>query len=155
VILLLFIATYGSVEVLRIGLQTESPLMVVSSESMVPTLNVGDIILVRGVDPQQVAVGTIIIFHSPVNPDTAIVHRVVSVDSEGSSLFFETKGDHNPAKDNWRVPAANLMGIYVGKIPYLGLLSLELRGPLGVILIVLLVALIIVLEYRESKGQGH
>jgi signal peptidase len=150
-IIILFAATYGSVEVLRLVLHSESPLMVVSSGSMIPTLNVGDIIIVRGIDPQAVTVGTIIIFHSPYEYDMPIVHRVIAVDHQGSSISFETKGDNNPGPDGWRVPAQNLMGVYVAKVPYVGLLSLELRGPLGVTLIILLIALIIAIEYKESK----
>jgi signal peptidase len=150
-IIILFAATYGSVEVLRLALQSESPLMVVSSGSMIPTLNVGDIIIVRGIDPQAVTVGTIIIFHSPYEYDMPIVHRVIAVDHQGNLISFETKGDNNPGPDGWRVPAENLMGVYVAKVPYVGLLSLELRGPLGVTLIILLVALIIAIEYKESK----
>lgn len=150
-IVILFAATYGGVKLLRVVLHTESPLMVVSSQSMVPTLNVGDIILVRGVDPQTVAVGTIIIFHSPYDYSMPIVHRVVAIDNQGGMTFFETKGDHNQVRDGWKVPAANLMGVFIAKVPYVGLLSLELRGPLGVTVIILLVALILAVEYRESK----
>jgi len=152
-IIILFAVTYGGVEVLRIALNTESPLMVVSSGSMVPTLNVGDIIIVRGVEPRAVTVGTIIIFHSPADYEMPIVHRVIKIDSDGNLVIFETKGDHNPVQDGWRVPSQNLMGVYVAKIPYLGLLSLELRGPLGVTVIILLVALIIAIEYNESKPK--
>jgi signal peptidase len=151
-IAILFAATYGGVEVMRLALHTDSPLMVVSSGSMVPVLNVGDIIVVRGVDPQTVTVGTIIIFHSPYEYDMPIVHRVVAVLNDGGSLFFETKGDHNSVQDGWRVPAENLMGVYVMKVPYIGLISLELRGPLGITLIALLIALIILVEYSESKS---
>jgi signal peptidase len=153
-IVVLFAATYGGVEVLRIALQTESPLMVVSSGSMVPTLSIGDIIIVRGVDPHTVTVGTIIIFHSPADYEMPIVHRVVRIIDEGNSIFFETKGDHNPVQDGWRVPSQNLMGVYVARVPYVGLLSLELRGPLGVTVIILLVALIIAIEYHESKPKA-
>jgi signal peptidase len=153
-IAILFAATYGGVEVMRLALHTDSPLMVVSSGSMVPVLNVGDIIIVRGVDPQTVTVGTIIIFHSPYEYDMPIVHRVVAVVNNGSSLFFETKGDHNSVQDGWRVPAENLMGVYVMKVPYIGLISLELRGPLGITLIILLIALIILVEYSESKSTS-
>ena len=150
-ILILFAATYGSVEVLRIVLRTESPLMVVSSGSMIPTLNVGDIILVRGVDPSTITVGTIIIFHSPYDYQMPIVHRVFRIMNNGNGLFFETQGDNNPGPDSWEVPTSNLMGVYVAKLPYVGLVSLELRGPLGATLIILLVALIIAIEYSESK----
>lgn len=154
-IVILFGATYGGVEVLRIALNTDSPLMVVSSGSMVPVLNVGDIIIVHGVDPSTVAVGTIIIFHSPYEYDMPIVHRVVQILHENGSTYFETKGDHNPVQDGWKVPAQNLIGVYVMKIPYLGLISLELRGPLGVTLIILLVALIIAVEYSESRSSAR
>ena len=152
-ILILFSSTYGSVEVLRIILHTESPLMVVSSESMVPTLNVGDIILVRGVNPNSIHVGTIIIFHSPYDYQMPIVHRVLTISNDSNSLAFQTKGDNNPAPDGWRVPTKNLMGIYVAKLPYVGLVSLELRGPLGVTLIVVLIALIVAIEYSESRSK--
>ncbi len=151
IIVLLFVVTLGSVGALRIALHTDSPLMVVSSGSMIPTLNVGDIIVVRGTDPSTVTVGTIIIFHSPYDYPTAIVHRVIAIDDTGGQEFFETKGDNNAVADGWRVPSANLIGVYVMKIPYIGLLSLELRGPLGWILIGLLVMLIIAMEYDESK----
>ena len=153
-IAILFAATYGSVEVLKIVLNTESPLMVVSSGSMIPTLNVGDIILVRGVDPNTVTVGTIIIFHSPYDYSMPIVHRVMAISNDSGTIFFQTKGDNNPGPDGWSVPAQNLMGVYVAKLPYVGLISLELRGPLGVTLIILLVALIIAIEYSESKHES-
>jgi signal peptidase len=150
-IVILFGVTLGSVGALRIVLHTDSPLMVVSSGSMIPTLNVGDIIVVRGTDPGSITVGMIIIFHSPYDYSTPIVHRVIAIDDQGGQEFFETKGDNNAVADGWRVPAANLIGVYVAKIPYIGLLSLELRGPLGWVLIALLVMLIIAMEYDESK----
>jgi signal peptidase len=150
-IAILFAVTLGSVGALRIALHTDSPLMVVSSGSMIPTLNVGDIIVVRGTDASTITVGTIIIFHSPYDYPTAIVHRVVAIDDQGGQEFFQTKGDNNAVADGWKVPTANLIGVYVTKVPYIGLLSLELRGPLGWILIVLLVMLIIAMEYDESK----
>lgn len=152
-IVILFAATYGGVEVLRVALQTESPLMVVSSGSMIPTLNVGDIILVRSIDPKAVTVGMIIIFHSPIDYNVPIVHRVIAVVNQGGSIFFETKGDNNGARDNWLVPPQNLMGVYVAKLPYLGLLSLELHGPAGEVLIILLIILIIAIEYKSSRSK--
>src|SRR5208337_4643633 len=78
-IVILFGVTLGSVGAMRVALHTDSPLMVVSSGSMIPTLNVGDIIIVRGTDPSTVTVGTIIIFHSPYDYPTAIVHRVIAI----------------------------------------------------------------------------
>jgi len=153
IILILFAATYGSVAVLRVALSTDSPLMVVSSGSMIPTLNVGDIIIVRGENPAAVTVGTIIIFHNPYDYQMPIVHRVIAIMNQNNQIFFQTKGDNNPGPDGWQVPAQNLMGVYIAKIPYIGLVSLELRGPVGITLIIVLVALIIAIEYNESKPK--
>ena len=153
IIIILFAATYGSVAVLRVALATDSPLMVVSSGSMIPTLNVGDIIVVRGENPADVTVGTIIIFHNPYDYEMPIVHRVIAITTQNNAIFFQTKGDNNPGPDGWQVPSQNLMGVYVAKIPYVGLVSLELRGPVGITLIIVLVALIIAIEYNESKPK--
>jgi signal peptidase len=150
-------ATYGAIELLKIALNTESPLMVVSSGSMIPVLNVGDIIIVRGVDPSQIGIGSIIIFHSPRSYETPIVHRVIAIQNENGGLYFKTKGDNNPNPDNWYpmpgVPSRYVMGIYVAKIPYLGLISLSLKGPIGFVLIVILFVTVIVLEYAEGRKK--
>ena len=45
------------------------------------------------------------------------------------------------------------MGVYVVKLPYVGLISLELRGPLGVTLIIILITLIVAIEYSESRSS--
>jgi len=117
-------------------LGTFTPVMVVPSWSMAPTLNVGDLIFVVGVDPASVSVGDIIVFNVPSPHDrytpSPIVHRVVEVNVEGGEVYFRTKGDNNPSVDAWRVPARNLIGRYAGRIPYLGLPILFLRTPPGI-----------------------
>jgi len=70
---LVFLVTYGGMAVARIVMNTESPIMVVPSTSMVPTLNVGDIVVVKGVDPSTITVGTIIIFRSPQARSTSYI----------------------------------------------------------------------------------
>jgi len=82
------------------------------------------------------------------------VHRVIAIMNQNNQIFFQTKGDNNPGPDGWQVPAQNIMGVYIAKIPYIGLVSLELRGPVGITLIVVLVALIIAIEYNESKPKS-
>ena len=105
---LVFLITYGGMAVARVAMKTESPIMVVPSTSMVPTLNVGDIVIVKGVDPNTITVGTIIIFRSP-SGSIDIIHRVIGIIKEGNTLYFQTKGDHNSAADPWSpgVPEAN------------------------------------------------
>ena len=152
---LVFVVTYGGMAVARIVMNTESPVMVVPSTSMVPTLNVGDIVFVKGVDPNTIAVGTIIIFRSP-GGSIDIIHRVIGIVKERDTLYFQTKGDHNAAPDPWSpgVPEQNVKGVLVGKIPYIGYVTLALQGTLGIILIAMLIFLMIVFEYYDSRKKA-
>jgi signal peptidase len=151
---LVFLITYGGMAVARTVTSTDSPVMVVPSTSMVPTLNVGDIVFVKGVDPNTITVGTIIIFRSPMD-SIDIIHRVIGITKQGDELYFETKGDHNPVADPWRpgVPAENVKGVLVGKIPYIGYVTLALSGPVGYVVIAFLIFLMIVFEYYDSRKK--
>lgn len=140
--------------VARVVMNTESPIMVVPSESMVPTLNVGDIVIVKGVDPKTITIGTIIIFQSP-SGSIDIIHRVIRITELGGTLYFVTKGDHNPSPDPWSpgVPEQNVKGVLIGKIPYVGYITLALQGPLGIVLVAFLIFLMIVFEYYDSRKK--
>ena len=151
---LVFLVTYGGMAVARIVMKTESPIMVVPSTSMVPTLNVGDIVIVKGVDPNTITVGTIIIFRSP-GGSIDIIHRVIGIMKEGNVLYFQTKGDHNAGPDPWSpgVPESNVKGMLLAKVPYIGYVTLSLQGPPGIILILFLIFLMIVFEYYDSRKK--
>jgi len=166
VLALVVLAEYAVFFGLRVAFRTEYlPFHPVSSGSMIPTLNVGDLIIVRGADPNSVTVGSIIVFHSPRDRDMLIVHRVVGINNQQGTLYFETKGDNNPTKDSWSpypgVPQSHLVGIVIGRVAYLGYVILALKEPLGMTAIVLLTALVIVYEFivpmakksREPKSQ--
>ena len=151
---LVFLITYGGMAVARIAMNTESPVMVVPSTSMVPTLNVGDIVFVKGVDPNTITIRTIIIFRSP-SGSIDIIHRVIGITKVGNRLYFETQGDHNPGPDPWvpGVPEENVKGVLVGKIPYIGYVTLALSGTVGYAVIAFLVLLMIVFEYYDSRKK--
>ena len=166
VLALVVMAEYAVFFGLKVAFRTEYlPFHPVSSESMVPTLNVGDLIIVNGMDPNLVTVGTIIVFHSPRNHEMLIVHRVVGISSQGGKLYFETKGDNNPMKDGWYpypgVPEGNLVGVVIGKVAYVGYVILALKEPIGMTVIVLLTVLVIIYEFilpavkQGSKSRAH
>ncbi len=107
----------------RVGLNTEFPVLVVSSGSMCqhltnPALNqctlaIGDLIVIRGQDPSTIVptctggnygctgapTGTIIVFRPPApfsnDPNFLVVHRVVAEVKNGQSYNFFTRGDSN------------------------------------------------------------
>jgi len=146
---------------LRAALRTEYPLLAVASGSMIPKLNVGDLIIVQGVidaneiNAAQEPNGTIIVFHRPNDPSELIVHRAIDKVENDGTWFFETKGDNNHSSDYWSGPqtlngmiSSNLLvGKVVGIIPWIGNVPLFIRTPTGMGLIILLFLVILLVEY--------
>jgi len=156
--LILFATIVAGWILLKASLNTDSPIVVATSESMTPAIDVGDLLIVKGVDPEDVAVGTVIVFHPKADPGQLIVHRVVEVIHQEKQIIFITKGDNNPETDKWMVPANRLVGIVVGRIPYLGQVAIFARSIYGTVLIVVLIAITTILifaEYRRSKRSEN
>ncbi len=138
---------------IRAYLRTDFPLLAVASGSMIPTLNVGDLIVVQGglnindiaAAPQPA--GDIIVFHKPGNPDELIVHRAVDKFENEGTLYITTKGDNNPGPDTWRVTETLIVGKVVWTIPYLGRIPLFVRTPEGMLVIVVLIIILVLLEF--------
>ena len=154
---------------LQAGLRTQYPLLTVASGSMVPTLNVGDLIAVQGVS--NVAdlnaganpVGDVVVFRRPPANDELIVHRAVNKTFYEGLWYIRTKGDANSGPDTWTgrdtyggmISQNLLIGKVVGKVPWLGYIPLYIRRPEGITLIIVLMVIIILAEYipEMSKKQ--
>lgn len=153
---------------MTVVLNTDTPIVVVVSESMEPNIHIGDLLFLRGVDPETIKSGTVegkegdvIVFD--VNglpgwddPGEPIVHRVIAKKYDNGWLFF-TKGDNNQNHDPSWVPETRIIGVVVGRIPYIGWVKIILTDsglliPLLVIVSVLLV--ISVIWDIIKKGQG-
>ena len=133
------------------------PFLAVKSGSMRPTLEIGDVIMMEKVNPEEIKVGDVIIFYKP-GSNRLIVHRVVKKTDEG----VYTKGDANPGIDIWSpLPYESIVGRWNGfKIPYwlgVGYASLFLTGeiypPYGKILLIALIFLNIVLIIMDLVGR--
>ena len=88
----------------------------------------GDIIIIKGDEPQDLQVGDIIVFDSGKN--YPIIHRIISKNSNNGEYTFETKGDKNPTQikdfqlDETNVEDQNIHGKAIGKIPYIGYIKI-------------------------------
>jgi len=76
---------------------------VVLSDSMNPTFESGDVILVEDVDPETIEEGNVITYADSSGERTT--HRVVEVVEEDGERYFQTKGDANEDPDATLVPA--------------------------------------------------
>jgi len=148
---------------LKAGLRTEYPLLTVASGSMVPTLNVGDLIAVQGVENASALNaapkpdGEIIVFRSPRIEGELIVHRAIykEFNEDDRLWYFRTQGDANFGPDNWfgsetwngMISQNRIIGKVIGKAPLVGYIPLYIRTREGIILIVILIVLILMAEY--------
>jgi signal peptidase len=121
------VLAYGINTGLGHALDTDKPVMAVVSNSMDPTLKKGDLVVVKGVSPEDIKIGDIIVYHNPLQ-GVAVVHRVIDIRKDGGKLIFYTKGDNNrtnrlsdqeagiapPVREQW------VKGIVVLTIPKLG-----------------------------------
>ena len=143
------------------------------------TLNVGDIVIVQGVNPKDLNINypnsDIIIFHSPDDYNTLIIHRIVNVTYVNGEEYFITKGDGNgnpwpqtptTGFDPWDydrsppgVPSSDIVGKEVLRIPWFGWITLAMKDTSwGLPLVILLIMLLVIIEFvipllREKKPE--
>lgn len=97
-------------------------------------IEVGDLIFVGKVEPENLEVGNIIAF---MQGKTVITHRIIDIQTgESGELLFYTQGDANNAPDQSPVAESELVGIYKGRIPKMGDFAMFLQTPLGMILFI-------------------
>jgi signal peptidase len=155
-----FVALVGIIIVvfwagLHFAFGTSTPAFVVSSGSMVPTLNVGDVIIVRdGGSFLMVEKGDIIVFHSPYDWNKTIVHRVYNILLNGQEKALVTKGDNNPSPDGWVVRKENYIGKVIFSIPQIGRIASIISPPLNYFLIIFFLFLIFVTELFGTKKEA-
>ena len=145
--------------VIWIGLQlafgTENPFYVVASGSMIPELQVYDVLVVQGHVPfEDIKVGDIIVFNRPTGHDRVIVHRVAAI-LDDNPKTIRTKGDNNVASipgTDFPITANDYIGKVEYKIPQIGYVTQVLKPPTNYILIVLVIGVMIVKEIIKRKN---
>lgn len=113
---------------------------VIVSQSMVPTINVDDAVVIKRTDPSKLKKGDIITFSSSDARyfGYTITHRISDVENDYSGNFvFRTKGDNNNSIDNAPVLSDNILGKVIFIIPYLGKIQKFLMKPYGWFLLVI------------------
>ena len=113
--------------------------MTVQSDSMSPTFDQGDLIVVKQCDTSSLQVGDIVTFHTIVDGQYALnTHRIVSIDELNGMHSFTTKGDNNDIADQHVISDGDIVGKYVLKIPYLGKVMDILSSSMGFLIIIVI-----------------
>ena len=87
-----------------------TPFQTVLSDSMAPKYRTGDAVMLKDIDTYGVEVGDVIVFRDPTEKSKFVIHRVTGIDASGPSPMFLTKGDCNPAADDWKIAIGEVVG---------------------------------------------
>jgi signal peptidase len=145
-----------------IGLQvvfgTQNPFYVVSSGSMVPVLQVYDVLVVNGNEPfENIQVGDIIVFNRPNGHDRVIVHRVETIlDDRLESKTIRTKGDANPISipgTDYPITEEEYIGKVFYVVPQIGYVTRILAPPINYIIIAVIVGIMVVKQYSQKSKK--
>ena len=141
---------------LKIVTGTDNPFYVVSSGSMIPVLEVYDVLVVDGKIPfEEIDVGDIIVFNRPSGHDRVIVHRVAAIIDE-DPFTVRTKGDANPAS----IPGTDFPITeeeYIGKVwhvvPQVGYITRIMQPPVNYIIIAIIIGVMVFKQISKSKKE--
>lgn len=123
---------------------------IVSSGSMEPTINAGDLAFTVAVSTANLRVNDIITFISPKDPKQTILHRINKIKNRN----FETKGDNNNVQDIWTVSPQLIRGKFIFSLPLLGHAAAFFKTPLGFGIIVGAPALIFIFLCIKQINAG-
>lgn len=105
-------------------------LIAIGSGSMVPTINVGDAIIIEKLSKDELSLlneGDLLVFE---NGNEVIVHRIMEIRLVNDTYQFITKGDANNSIDDFIIMEDDVIGITNVRIPYIGLPSVWLHEML-------------------------
>ena len=120
---------------------------VISSGSMEPTLNTGDIVITKQIKQDQIQKQDIITF---VKDEYTITHRIVDIVEENGNTYYQTKGDNNNTSDADLVKYEEIEGVYVFKINSIGNIVVYAQNTTAVLIIIICV---IYIMYRISSRK--
>jgi signal peptidase len=136
---------------------------VVTSGSMSPAIDAGDVVIVRDVPASAISTGDVITFARSPAAERPTTHRVVAVTGEGEDRAFRTKGDANEEADRSLVSTDQVVGRVWFHVPDAGypLLFGSTKEGLLALLVVPLALLVVsetvvlVRAARPGPPDGH
>ncbi len=124
------------------------------SESMVPKYNIGDVLVVKSIEPQNIKVGDDIAYigQESIFNQKIVTHQVIEIDYENGEYIFHTKGIANILEDPL-VHQNQVFGKVVYKIWILSLIS-KILSNVYVVFFGIFVPIVILIFWTILKLKG-
>lgn len=118
------------------------------SPSMVPTINVLDVVVTMRVNsPEDIEKGDIVTFNSTDYRYSGVLvtHRILDIEKTSNGEYlFTTKGDNNNTQDSSRISFNEIYGRVLFRIPKIGYIQYYLSSILGWVAIIIAPAVMII-----------
>jgi len=124
-------------------------IMVVTSDSMLPTLKPYDMIVVQKVPIDKVRIGDIIAFDSHLEGIDIVAHRAIEVFNDNGKVGISTKGDNVEGPDGWVVHDEDFIGKVVSIVPSMGVFLVE-PVRYGIVAVIVITAISL---FREVMAK--
>ena len=121
------------------------------SESMKPTLEVDDVVVVQKCKPSQLQIGDIITFRQD---NRIISHRILDITKEKGITKFKTKGDNNEIPDSDLVEQEQIYGKVQFSIYKIGKIISYIQNARGFINVVTFVVIVYILVSLRDKQKN-
>lgn len=126
--LLLTTVIAGALALIVVPKLADAKPLTVLSGSMTGTYEIGDVVVVRPVDTDELGVGDVITFQ-PVADDPALTtHRIESISVGSEGRRFVTRGDANNVADLSPVEPGQVVGEVWYSVPLVGYVSVWVAG---------------------------
>ena len=132
-----------------------NPFYVVVSGSMIPTINIGDIVIIKNnsfeTSFNNLKIGDIIVFRAPEaktddGKPKVIVHRISEIGTFFEREVVRTRGDANPYSIpgiDFPIFKENYVGKVVYVIPKIGTISMMITPPINYVIMAVIIGLLI------------
>ena len=127
---------------------------VVTSDSMSPEIDGGDVVIVTERSPDRIEEGDVITFAPPGDDDRRTTHRVVEIQEEDGERQFITQGDANDNPDPQPVTGDRVIGEVTLTSPYFGRFIAFAQTGIGIVSLIILPGLALVGTELWELKQG-
>lgn len=121
------------------------------SESMEPTLEINDIVVVQRCEPENLQKGDIITFQQE---ERTISHRIIDITEERGMTKFKTKGDNNEIADPDPVESTQVYGKVIFSVNKIGKAISYIQNARGFINIAIFAVIVFVLVSLRDKQKN-
>lgn len=125
---------------------------IISTDSMKPSINSEDVLLVRKTKEEKIKVGDVITFKQH---DKVITHRITNIEEQDGKKIYTTKGDNNNLEDSEKIEYTQIEGKGILIIPKLGYLIKALENQIVFLFTVLILLILLFFKIRKEEKKEY